>query len=890
MALNSLGLGFVFTAQDLASGSMNNIARSFGGMDRAAIASNASFQRNFATMSAGFAMLTTGVLALGGAFQLASAAGVFEQNLGRVGQAAQANIETLGRLRTAALDSALDTGVMPEDALNALGSFVSLGMNAEKSMRFLGQATTFAQAGMISAEDSANTLGAALAVIGEHSQVLVHNRLGTLEIGSAIGDVNTLGDRMMRISDITALVPSDLKSAFSSVSRGAQQAEQSLNEMLIAMGLVKNTGAEASVAGQSVSSAMLFMSQRAAELEQKLGVHVTDRATGHFRPFLDIILEAGDALKDRFPDAAERAAAATDMFSRFGLQAAGAIYTQVSNGIETLSGDILYGAEAVTYLRQTMEDSGGTLNRYREAIMNTFSGQMEAMQAAVRAAGIILGDGFAKALKPMLVDVRNAIRSFARWFDSLGDTTKRNIAVFVLVAGAVLTITGAIVAFGSAAMIAAPFLSAMASAAVGLAVAMAPWLAGLALIAVAAARSGVTLEKLKLGFQGLYALLTTGRLSGELLADLNKAENSGLKRFIGHVASFAFRIVQFFRGIRIGFNTAMDMIRPSLDRLGASFDRLKNYVSMIFGGGATGLVQGSSRRYVEWGVMVGNAIGRVVEFFVNAGTVIMRFTTGFIGGFRAAWGFVSPLVGFLVSELGKLWGEITKIGEELGFFTDEAAVSGQGAEGFGQIIGGLAGTIAGGLAGALGVIIRIMRVMIVEVAAGVRKLVSFFDFFFDLGARIGGNMLMAKLSILDMIDGAIAAMGRMMEAIPPGLRPEFADEAIQEGRNAQGRQATRVIERMGITRRVAEVQNMVNTDGPSNAEARSRHRSTAASLVVANKIGEMMRAQAAERRQDLQRPIILQVDGETIATVTANAQESGRQRGFASGGGGGDEG
>jgi hypothetical protein len=695
----------------------------------------------------------------------------------------------------------------------------------------------------------------------------------------------------MRISDITALVPSDLKSAFSSVSRGAQQAEQSLNEMLIAMGLVKNTGAEASVAGQSVSSAMIFMADRAQELERRLQVSVTDRATGHFRPFLDIILEAGDALRDRFPDAAERAAAATDMFSRFGLQAAGAVYSQLTNGIETLSGDILTGAEAVTYLRETMRDSTGTLNRYRDAIMNTYSGQMEAMSAAVSAAGIILGDGFAKALKPMLVEVRNAIRGFARWFDSLSDTTKRNIAVYTLVAGAVLTVAGAIIAFGSAAMIMAPYVAAMATAAGGLLLTLAPWIAGMGLVALEAHRSGMSLEKLKLAAQGLFALFTTGRLSGSLLADLNKAENAGIKRFIGSIVSFAFRITQFFRGIKIGFDAAMQTMRPSLERLGATFDRLKNYISFLFGDNADNLVRGSSRTWLEWGAKVGMFAGKVLDIVVKVGTALLRFTTGFIGGFQAGWKFMGPLVDFLVAELGKLWDQIVDIGVSLGLVGDETGAAGDGFELFGQGVGGLAGGALGLLAGALGVIVRVLRVIIAESVTGIKKLINFVDFFFDLGATIAENMLIVKFNILDMIDTAIMKIGELMSAIPPSMRPEFADDAIAAGRESEGNMANRVIERMALTRRGIAVRNMINVDGPSNAEARMRGQGGQAATIAMGQIATLMARQAADRRAE-RTPINvnLNVDGETIATATTNAQRNSNERSFVSGGPGGDEG
>ncbi len=113
MPLNSLGLGFVFTARDLASGTINNLTHNFAGMDAAALRSNAAYQRNFAVMGVGLGVMAAGAVELAGAFALAELAGEFEQGLARVGAISNASAEDLQRLHDRAIEVGIATSFSP---------------------------------------------------------------------------------------------------------------------------------------------------------------------------------------------------------------------------------------------------------------------------------------------------------------------------------------------------------------------------------------------------------------------------------------------------------------------------------------------------------------------------------------------------------------------------------------------------------------------------------------------------------------------------------------------------------------------------------------------------------------------------------------------------------
>src|SRR5258706_443005 len=287
MALNNLGLGFIFTARDLASGTIRQVGAGFGEMDRNASRASQSYSRNFHVMGAGLAVMGAGAATLAGAFALAHDAAAFQQEIARVGAVSNASSDDLLRLHDAALAAGSSTQFDPTASAQGLGVL-------------------------------------------------------------------------------------------------AQQ------------------GLDASVAASGVSSALTFMSSRAEKIHDTLGIDLVETladGTQRFRPFMDIAMEAGQALETHFANPAERTAAATELFSRFGVGAVEGVFHSLQRGVTDAQGRLYQGAAAVNFLREQMRNAGGTAEHFREQLLATFAGQMTLLHSAATTLKTVLGEGFADAFR-----------------------------------------------------------------------------------------------------------------------------------------------------------------------------------------------------------------------------------------------------------------------------------------------------------------------------------------------------------------------------------------------------------------------------------------------------------------------------------------------------------
>src|SRR5688572_7286589 len=100
--LNHHGLGFVFTARDLASDTIARVERSYASLDeRVGLGSN-RMDRAFRDLGVGAGLATAGLIGLVGAFALASVSGKFEQAIAQVGAVSNASAADLQGLKDAA--------------------------------------------------------------------------------------------------------------------------------------------------------------------------------------------------------------------------------------------------------------------------------------------------------------------------------------------------------------------------------------------------------------------------------------------------------------------------------------------------------------------------------------------------------------------------------------------------------------------------------------------------------------------------------------------------------------------------------------------------------------------------------------------------------------------
>jgi TP901 family phage tail tape measure protein len=881
VALNNLGLGFVFTARDLASGTINRVGGAFGHMDRNALRASQAYQRNFAVMGTGLAIMGAGAATLAGAFSLAGAAGDFELQLARVGGIARANAEQMGQLRQAAIDAGIATQFSPVETIEGLGALAQQGFNTQQSISLLTPVLDLAAGGMISVEHAAQSVTAAVHVFG-----------------LSMDQATIVADQMLRITNSTALAAGDMELAIGTVARGARLTHQSIEEMLPSVGLLRNTGVDVSVAAQSVSSALTFMASRSEEIQQQLGVNLVETladGTQRFRPFMEIAMEAGTALEERFADPAERTAVAVELFSRFGVGAVTGVFEALKTGVTDSEGRVYRGAEAIEYLRGQITGAAGAAEEFRNRLLNTFEGQRTLLQGALQTLGVVLGEGFTRGLRPFIEGTLGLVTKLVEFLNGIPVEVRGALASAVIAAGVLLSVFGAIVAAGASLALLAPFLEAIVVGVLSVMAAMAPFAVAAAtlygfgvaiaevirqhtFLGMAIAR---TWNGAKLAFRALVQLFTTGELSGAVAREMTEAGNAGLLSFVIDLYAIGFRVVQFFRGIRIGFSAAIATMGPSVERLVMAFSRLGAALGLTATEGADAVASMPSESFMARGALLGEYLATAFELVLNLLTGAAIMATAAWEGFGDGLETLEPVwaaAGMLFEALGQqLDGLLTALGVSSGL-TGESRSS---WETFAYVLSFL-------VAGAIGVVtvaIEGIGLVILGVITGIRLLVEGFNWLRVNGAlaAIGLEMVFydAIDGILNQFDRMIIGFAELVNMVPESLRPDSLSTESNNlaAQTASGRITARGAEARTRTRRLQDefdAQSVQTSAIEAQATGARSDRQAAALDGVAATI-----ARQAEERARTPLEVSLQVDGEVLARATTSAQRRDGAAGFA---------
>src|SRR5512133_4223471 len=276
-----MGLGFVFTARDLASNTIANLERNFMSLDRRVGLGSERIQSSFQQLGFGMGVLASGAVMVGGAFALAGVAGVYEQAIAAVGAVSGATTAELQQLRDAAIDAGIATQFSPTEATMGLRELAQAGFNAQESVKLLIPVLDLAggSLGELSPQQAAGLAAQAMKAFG-----------------LSVDEASISVDSMLQAVNVFALNASELPMALGTASRGAQALHQSLSETLITLGLVKNVIPGVERASTAAAVAMERMAD--PEVQKKLrgiGVSVVD-AHGSFRGFLDVVGDMAPAL------------------------------------------------------------------------------------------------------------------------------------------------------------------------------------------------------------------------------------------------------------------------------------------------------------------------------------------------------------------------------------------------------------------------------------------------------------------------------------------------------------------------------------------------------------------------------------------------------------------
>lgn len=643
-----MGLGFVFTAHDLASAKIQSLERSFMSLDRRVGIGSERIGSAFRELGVGLSIMTVGATMVGGAFALADKAAQFEQAIAAVGAVSGATKDELWQLHEAAIDAGIATQFSPTEATVGLKELAQAGFNAQDSIRLLIPVLDLA-GGSLGELSPAQAAGLA-------SQALKAFGISADEAGLAV-------DRMLQAVNVFALNASELPMALGIASRGAQALHQSMSETLIALGLVKNIIPGVERASTGVAVAMERMADPKTQTALKgIGVSVTDSG-GHFRSFLDVLGEMAPAL-DKMTDA-KRSAFLIDTFGAHALGSVQAILTQVTNGIKTSTGATVKGADAVAYLRKQFEDAGGTASSFRDKMLDTFAGQKQLLRGSMETLAIVVGEPFAQVFKPIIATIIDGINGFLKFVRAMPPTLKKGFAAVFLGAGALLTVVGGVIAAKAAISLLVIGLKAAGVTLGGLAAVFLPALLIVGALALAVAGLYLAFQK-NLGgvaefaqqtwaqvgvfFQGLKQLIEEGGFSGAVREELNKAENSGLKDFLINLFLWANRVRNFLAGVAAGFSAGVDAARPSIDDFISALTRLGQAMGILSERDDAATATAKFKAFGTSGASVGETLGHAFDLIVQGMTAIVAISTGVV----QAWSIVQPAATLLWNAISQL--------------------------------------------------------------------------------------------------------------------------------------------------------------------------------------------------------------------------------------------
>ncbi len=921
MALNQLGLGFVFTAKNEVTAVVERINQSFGDLEQRTEHLTRASKASFADFGKGLAVFAAGTAVIGGAFGLAEQGDQFLEMLDQAGALANASAQEMERLRAAALDVALKgTGTSAAGAAEGLRELVQEGYNADDAIKALGPTLTLVALGFgqISRAQAAG---------------LVNDTLGEFRLGAE--EAAPLVDKLALLMRVFGIRATELEPALRGVATGASLTGASLDDTLIVLGLTKSVLPSVEQAARSVN---LAFNQLASDHTRKelaaIGVQVTDSA-GKMRPLIEILSDLGRRTAKMSESQREHALA-----SIFSARAGGgltAIMQALSSGIRDASGNVVTGTAAIDELRKQMSGATGTAAQMKARLLDNFTGEKRGLIASVQTFLQLVGEPFRQVFAGILSVLRRAFVAVNQFIAGIPTPVKIFLAKLVLVVGAVITLIGAVLAAKAAIALALVGLKLLGITLGGIVASLLPAIglfAALALVVagfVVAFRHNlggiatffeILVARVKLLFQGLMQVFSDGGFSGAVMNELGRAENAGVKQFAIRVYQIIYRLRRFFEGVAQGFSAAIQAARPVFEAFTGALRELGDAFGMVGSAGANAVAGIGSDKFARAGASVGGVFAKIVTVIVEGLTIVVRVVTGIIHGVREAFDFFRPVFEFV--------GEaIDFVGEEIrGLISDFTGVNDQAREGgstwttVGEVLGWVAGILGGVLAGGIGVVALALR----TVSSVVRIVI---DAFIELGESLGetattiyqvftetipgffktvaSEVRSALQPIVDFISGVvdsiqssldkvIAFIGRLVAKIPSRFRPAFLDSIVDASEAAQARIAERTAKATapnavtlvpsgigpataspaaGVLPGVALSAATAGAALPAAAELRVRGQISDAEIdaIVARGI------QLSDIRP-VQAHVTLSVDGETLARATARANRSTAARSF----------
>jgi TP901 family phage tail tape measure protein len=899
MALNQLGMGFVFTAKDLASGVIDRIDHSFGRLEHTSAAATSAMRDNLAQFGQGAAIAGAGLAGLLLLDRAVAASSEFSAAIAEISTLVDEASFSTANLNRVSLELAQTYGGGAVAQARGLYETISAGVtDATKATDLLRVANELAIGGVTNTKTAVDAL---TSVVNAYSAA-----------GAEARDVSDAFFVAIKAGKTTA---AELATTMGRVAPTAASLGVSFADLLAAIAAVTTQGLDTSEAVTGMKAALANIIKPTADATKeasRLGIKF-DAATLRVRGlsgFLQTITSSA-----RFN--------ADSLLKLFGS-------VEALNAVMALT-----ASQSATFnmILGQMGTRAGATEAAFETMANTLAFQKRRFASLKEAALIVIG----QALEPIakaIVGVANAV------FEAFLKIPKpiRDFAVKAVAAVSVLLVlVGGFIAAKAGIAILLIGLKALGITIGGIVASLLPLIATFAVLALAVAGFVVAFRhdvggiatffenaaaRMKLLFQGLAQLFSDGGFSGAVMAELGKAENAGVKQFAIRVYQIVYRVQRFFEGVAEGFGTAIQAARPVFEAFVAALRELGEAFGVIGTASADALASIGSDRYARAGASLGQVLARIVTVLVDGLTIVIRVAAGIINGVREAIAFFRPTfefagkaIAFVAEEIGGLISDITGV-------NDGAREGGSVWKSLGEVLGATAGLIVASLADAIGVVALALRTVIAIVREVIHVFKSLGTFLGETAAKIylfftedipkafksvsrAAKSFLQPIvdflsgvveSIRSTLDRVIAFVGRLVAKIPSRFRPAFLDSIVDAGQAAQARIAERAAKAAAPTtatfaREVTAAAAVSPTRGAQagmslGAAAAGAALPAAAELRVRGQISDaeidaiVARGVQLSESRPIHTHVTVAVDGEPLARATARANRTAAARAF----------
>lgn len=774
MALNNLGMGFIFSARDMATPTIQGLQKNFRGLSNTTDAAAARMTASMGMIKSGMVLAAAGGIALGGAISMANAAGIFEQNMAAVAKISGATQEELKGLENAAIEAGIATQFSPAEAVEGLQSLTAAGQNAGRAIQTLNPVLDLA----------AGSLGQ-LGVAGA-AQVTV----GVLNaFGMAAEESGRRVDQLLRVTQLTNYQAADFGVTLGQVAAQANISGQSFEETIATLGVLRNAAVPASVAATSLREAYRRLTTDAGALKrmQELGISPMDKTTGKMRIMSDIV---GDLIpKLSGMNDIQKGQILMQMFGTKGLAAYNAIAQStyektMPNGTKVM----LKGIAAFKAMKEEIVGATNTAKEFREALLDTYEGQKTLLSGTLKTAAIVFGQSFTMIFKPIVRVVTDAINAVIKIWRTLPGGLKKGVAMLITLFGVVATGVGTLLLFkgmlGLLGLTLGSIIASMAAAVVAL------WPLYLALgvgillfktfsLALEKDIGGIgtffknAWSKVSLFFRALTEVFSKGAFSEAVYTELNKAENQGIKAFVINLYVWGGRIGAFFKWMGEGISSALEAAKPTFLVLQEALRGLGEAL------GFTSRVAGAGENLKAWqafadaGAVVGRVIGTLIEILVSMLIPIIRIVTGLIKGFKSAWVVLGPTMNMIKNVFMETFAILGDLFIQLGFVSSAVGDSG----GIWEILGRVVGFVLGAIASSILYFVSIIQMFTNVAMVGIKIVIGLFKdlagwvegVVFVIGGILTGDWAAAWMGAKKMVFSFVNGIIRVLMGLHEGV-------------------------------------------------------------------------------------------------------------------------